>query len=420
MAKYIIQGSGKVHGSIAVQGAKNHALKAFASSILSADALTLQHVPEIEDTFRLVDILESIGVQVTHPTHGTYVLQPTTTVRTQLPKDLVPQLRASIVLTGPLLARYGSVAFPHPGGCVIGKRPIDLFIAGFEAMGAKYTFRNGLHRFTAKTGLHGVRYVFPKISVTGTETLLLAATLAQGTTELVNVACEPEVEALAQSLNDRGAKIGGIGTSTLTITGVKQLQGGTSTIIPDRIETLSFLFLALATKSKLTITDCDPSTVAVPLEILREAGVKFTTTANSIMVHTWKKLSPIHVTTKEYPDFPTDGQSPLTVLLTQIPGDSEVIETIYTDRLFYTDLLNRMGANITMHTPQHITVHGGTPLRGKPVDSPDLRAGIAMVIAAVVAQGQSEIGNIYQIDRGYEAIDVRLRKIGVKIQRVEG
>lgn len=419
MAKYIIQGSGKVQGTIAVQGAKNHALKAFASSLLSSKALTLRRVPEIEDTFRLADILRSIGVSVHHPTPGTYVVQPGQAVQTELPKDLVPKLRASIVLTGPLLARHGSVAFPHPGGCVIGKRPIDIFIAGFEAMGAKYSQRNGTHRFSAKTGLKGTRYVFPKISVTGTETLLLAATLASGTTELVNVAREPEVAALAESLNHRGAKIEGIGTSTLTIKGVKQLDAGTSTIIPDRIETLSFLFLALATKSTLTISECDPSTVAVPLEILREAGVKFTTTADSITVHPWKKLQPIHVTTKEYPDFPTDGQSPLTVLLTQIPGDSEVVETIYTDRLFYTDLLNRMGANVTMHTPQHITVHGGTPLRPKTVDSPDLRAGIAMVIAAVVAKGKSEIGNIYQIDRGYQAIDERLRSIGVKIERVE-
>lgn len=418
MSKYIIQGSGKVHGSIAVQGAKNHALKALASSLLSSESLTLKRVPEIEDVFRLIDILQSIGVTVDHPHHGTYVLTPGKTIHTKLPEDLVPKLRSSILLTGPLLARFGKVTLPHPGGCVIGKRPIDLFIAGFKAMGAKHTETNGLHTFTAKSGLQGTRYVFPKISVTGTETLMLAATLAHGVTELVNVAHEPEVLALAESLNARGAKISGIGTSMLTITGVQQLQGGDSTIISDRIETLSFLFLALATKSTLTITQCDPGTVAVPLEILRAAGVKFSTTKNSITVQPWKKLKPIHVTTKEYPDFPTDGQSPLTVLLTQIPGDSEVVETIYTDRLFYTDLLNRMGANITMHTPQHITIHGGTALRGKPVDSPDLRAGIAMIIAAVVAEGVTEIGNIYQIDRGYEAIDVRLRNIGVDIQRV--
>jgi UDP-N-acetylglucosamine 1-carboxyvinyltransferase len=261
--------------------------------------------------------------------------------------------------------------------------------------------------------------VFPKISVTGTETLMMAATLAEGTTTLVNVAREPEVEALAMYLQSQGAQIEGIGTSTLTITGVKQLNAGTCEIMPDRIETLSFLFLALAAKSELTITNCDPSTIAVPLQILAESGVQFTTTATTITVHPWTTLKPIKVTTKEYPDFPTDGQSPLTVLLTQIPGDSEVVETIYTDRLFYTDLLNRMGANITMHTPQHITVHGGTLLRAKAVDSPDLRAGIAMVIAAVIANGQSQIGNIYQIDRGYEALDQRLQEIGVDIKRVD-
>ncbi|EKD78961.1 MAG: hypothetical protein ACD_41C00218G0002, partial [uncultured bacterium] len=250
-----------------------------------------------------------------------------------------------------------------------------------------------------------------------TETVVLAAVLARGTTVIANAAREPEIEALCQYLVRCGAHIQGIGTSTITIRGVKQLRGGVATVIPDRIETLSFLFLALAAKQKLTIRQCQPEHVTVPLQLLRDAGARFAITRHSITVYPWQRLKPLQVVTREYPGFPTDGQSPLTVLLTQIAGQSEVMETIYADRLFYTDMLNRMGAHITMHTSQHITIRGATKLRGKIVDSPDLRAGIAMVIAGAVASGRTEIGNIYQIDRGYQAIDQRLRRIGIDIRR---
>ncbi|MDP3970590.1 MAG: UDP-N-acetylglucosamine 1-carboxyvinyltransferase, partial [bacterium] len=215
-----------------------------------------------------------------------------------------------------------------------------------------------------------------------------------------------------------GADIKGAGTSEIIINGVKLLSAGECQIIPDRIEALSFISLALATKSKLEITHIDLKHIETPLQLLRESGAKFDEDEDTLTIHPWKTLKPLQITTKEYPGFPTDGQSPLTVLLTQIEGDSEVMETIYTDRLFYTDMLNRMGAKIVMHTPQHITIHGPTPLRAKAVESPDLRAGIAMVIAAVVAEGESTIENIYQIDRGYESIDKRLQSIGVKIKRI--
>jgi UDP-N-acetylglucosamine 1-carboxyvinyltransferase len=286
-------------------------------------------------------------------------------------------------------------------------------------MGARYQYKNNHHHFSVgRKGLRGTDYVFPIVSVTGTETLLLAAVLASGTSHILNAAREPEIMALAEYLNSQGARISGAGTSTITIKGVKQLRAGTSTIIPDRIETLSFLFLGLATKSSITITHCRPADVAVPLQLLRDSGARFTLSRSAITIHTWKKLQPLQVVTREYPGFPTDGQSPLTVLLTQIPGVSSVMETIYADRLFFTDMLNRMGAHIQMHTSQHITITGGTKLHGKVVDSPDLRAGIAMVIAGAVAPGRTEIGNVYQIDRGYEQIDQRLRATGLAIQRV--
>lgn len=419
MDKFIIQGGHRLHGRIAVSGAKNHALKMFAASILSVQSMQLDHVPEIEDTYRLQEILTALGVQVERRHHGRYHLQPAAKLQTQLSDRLVPKLRASILLAGPVLARFHQVSLSHPGGCAIGKRPIDFFIHAFQAMGARYRWQRGRHHFSVgRSGLRGTRYIFPLISVTGTETLMLAAVLAKGTTTITNAAREPEIPALASYLNRQGAKIHGAGTSTIRIQGVARLRAGHCRIIPDRIETLSFIFLALATHSRLTITDCDPEHVAVPLQLLRDSGATFDVSSTTITVHPWRTLRPLQVITREYPGFPTDGQSPLTVLLTQIPGMSSVLETIYADRLFYTDMLNRMGAHIQMHTSQHVTIHGGTPLHGKVVDSPDLRAGIAMVIAGAVARGTTEIGNIYQIDRGYEAIDERLRGIGMHIQRV--
>lgn len=418
MAKFIIQGGQPIHGSIAVAGAKNHALKMCAAAVLTKQSVVLRNVPEIEDIFRLTEILQAIGVQVTRVQPGQYQLQADAVTTTALPKKLVPKLRAAILLTGPLLARFGQVSLPHPGGCAIGKRPINFFVDAFTAMGARHDYRRGLHTFRApQGGLRGTHYVFPAISVTGTETILLAAVLAKGKTVIENTAREPEIVSLADFLNAAGARIDGAGTSTITVQGVRSLRGGTATIIPDRIETLSFIFLALAAKQRLQITHCNPQQVAVPLQLLRDSGARFQTTTHSITVLPWKRLKPLQVITREYPGFPTDGQSPLTVLLTQIHGQSEVMETIYADRLFYTDMLNRMGARITMHTSQHITIQGGTKLKGKVVDSPDLRAGIALVIAGIIARGRTEIGNIYQIDRGYETIDERLRAIGVRIER---
>jgi UDP-N-acetylglucosamine 1-carboxyvinyltransferase len=250
MQKFIIQGGSKIHGTIAVSGAKNHALKAFAAALLSTDTMELDNVPEIEDIFRLSDILRQLGVRVSHPRHGQYKLNSKHITTTVLPKALVPKLRAAIVLTGPLLARCGSVTLPHPGGCAIGRRPIDIFIAGFKAMGVKHRERNGLHYFTAPRGLHGTHFAFPTITVTGTETLMLGATLAQGTTTLLNAAREPEIVALASYLNSQGAKITGAGSSEITIVGVPKLTAGKCHIIPDRIEMLSFIFLALAANSR--------------------------------------------------------------------------------------------------------------------------------------------------------------------------
>ncbi len=416
MGQFVITGRKKISGQIKVNGAKNFALKIIPAALLSDQPLTVTGVPEINDLQHLLTILREIGVNVKKHNHD-YTFKPGPTIKTELPHNLVRQLRASILLVGPLLARQQRVSLPHPGGCLIGTRPIDQFIKGFQSLGATVKNTANHYVFTTPQGLVGRPYVFTKISVTGTETMLLAAVLAKGTTTLINAACEPEVKALADYLNKQGARISGAGTPRLEITGVNKITAGTCAVIPDRIEAGSFAILAAATKSHLKITNVIPDHLAVPLKILQDMGVPLKIGRNYIEVLPWKKIIAQDIVTREYPGFPTDLQAPLTVLLTQAQGESHVLETIFENRLVYTDILNRMGARIALQNPREIIINGPTLLRGKVVESPDIRAGLALVIAALIAQGETTINNIYQIDRGYEKLDRRLRKLGVRIIR---
>lgn len=427
MERFLITGGNELSGSIRVNGAKNHVLKVIPATLLMSGASRLTNIPLVEDVHRMLEIIEQIGASINLQesadgmSHEVEITAPTD-FDGMLPEDLVPQLRSSLVLLGPLLTRFGQVQLPHPGGCNLGKRPIDFFIAGFEAFGASVSDANGVYTFSAPDGLTGAEYVFPAISVTGTETMMMAATLATGTTVLHNAAAEPEIPALADWLNACGAKITGAGTHTITIEGVDALQAQPVEILPDRIEAGSFTILAAATNSNVTITHCRPDHIRIALELLKEAGVEYSTTEDSITVYkreAGQSLKPVSVVTHEYPGFPTDLQAPMTVLLTQANGQSKVRETIYDGRLFYTDLLNTMGATISMLDPYRVIVDGPTALRGKVVTSPDLRAGIAMVIAGLMATGQTEIQNIYQIDRGYERLEERLKAIGADIERTE-
>ena len=420
MEKFIITGGKKLHGTISVKGAKNHALKMIPAAFLANGQTIIKNVPHVEDVARMLEIVVAIGGKAERRKKDMIAITPPKKFNGDLPRELMPKLRASLVLLGPLLARYKKVELPHPGGCNLGKRPINFFIEGFKEFGAKVIFKNDAYQFSAPQGLKGIHFIFPQISVTGTETLMLAAILARGRTILENTACEPEIKALADYLNSVGAKISGAGTPTIIIDGsAKLLNPGTATIIPDRIETGSFVILAAATKSSLTITNCEPQHIAVPLRLLEKIGVKTKIGKNYIKVLPAKKIKAIDITTHEYPGFPTDLQAPMTVLLTQADGDSIIRETIYEGRLFYTDSLNNMGAKIYLAGPFRAIVYGPRALRGKKVVSPDIRAGIAMIIAALIAKGQSEIENIYQVDRGYEAIDERLRKIGAQIKRIK-
>jgi len=430
--KFIINGlSGRktLSGSISVNGAKNSALKALASVFLFEDGLRLKNVPNIADVKQIILLLEDLGVKVSVPRKDEYHLNVEKIKKTDLDATISSQLRASIVLTGPILTRLGRVSFPHPGGCVIGERPIDIFLSSFKKMGAKikvaHSPKGSKYVIESKGRLKGAEIFLPNQSVTVTETIMMAATLAEGKTVIKNVAMEPEITDLANFLNSCGAKIKGAGTSTIEITGVKILKSKKKAykIPADRIEAGSFLLLGVLCARNLEIKNCDPSTLESLIETLKHSGVNLKIGKNNIKItNNLKKNSAfraVNIKTHEYPGFPTDLQAPMTVFLTQASGDSTVFETIFEGRLGYTEGLIRMGAKITNWDDHHIMIKGPNTLRAKELESPDLRAGLAFIIAAIVAKGQSVIHNIHYIDRGYEEIEERLKKIGVNIKRIK-
>ncbi|MFW0837803.1 MAG: UDP-N-acetylglucosamine 1-carboxyvinyltransferase [Candidatus Komeilibacteria bacterium] len=418
MAQYKIIGQQKIKGEIAVAGAKNNALKAVPATLLTDEICILHNVPDIEDMRIIFSLMRAIGSQIEALGNGSWRIDNSNIDPTAVDADLAKKLRSSIMFIAPLLARWGEVHLPHPGGCIIGKRPINFFVDGFTALGAKVTVTDDSYLFQAKK-LKANNIIFPQMSHTGTESMMMAAALAQGTTTIINAACEPEVVALAEMLNSMGANIVGAGTPTITIQGVDKLSGTEFSIIPDRLEAGSFIALAAANQQGLTITNCNPDHLAVPLYIYKRIGVNFSVGDDYINVKPSHKFEAIKIATHEYPGFPTDLQAPTTVLLTQAEGLSMVHETIYESRLLYTDLLNRMGAHIILCDPHRIIIQGATQLIGKKVESPDLRAGIAMVIAGTIAQGTTIIDNIYQIKRGYSNILERLRAIGIHIEEID-
>lgn len=418
MSKLIIEGPTKLHGEIAVKGAKNAALKIIPAALLSAQTIDIHNLPQIEDIGKALKLLKDLGAEINIGKNAT-TISTANIKKIQLNPKLANKFRASIMFVGPLLARIGEVKFPHPGGCVIGAggRPINLFLEGFKSFGAEITVGETDYHLKAKK-LKAGKFFFPVISVTATEALMMTATLAEGVSVLKNCAMEPEITALAQYLNKVGAKIKGAGTPNMTIEGVKKLSANKFTVIPDRIETGSFAIMAAITRSELRITTCQPEHIQILLNIFEKIGVPFSLGPNWIKIKPAKKIKPYSIKTHEYPGFPTDLQSPYTVLMTQANGTALIHETIYDRRLLFVDMLSQMGADIIMCDPHRVVINGPSKLYGKQLTSPDLRAGIAMVIAALVANGKTEIDNIYQIDRGYEDIDGRLRSIGANIKRI--
>jgi UDP-N-acetylglucosamine 1-carboxyvinyltransferase len=415
MTQYLIEGGSKLSGEIEVKGAKNLVLKVLAGCLLLDEEITIDNVPEIGDVLKMIEILKSLGAKVEKISHGQYTVCAKNLAQTQLDTKLAQGLRASIVLSGPLLARLKEVKITKPGGCPIGQRPIDMFLAGFEALGAETTEEENSFIVKAKK-LRGANFIFTRVSVTGTETLIMLATLTPGKTVLKNCALEPEISGLVNWLNNCGAKISGTGTPTIIIEGVEKLKGRNLTIMPDRIEAGTFVVMGLLTESSIKISNCEPHCLEIFLAMVKKTGGSFEIGSNYILTKPVKKLKATDLITHEYPGYPTDLQAPFTLLMTQAEGTSLIHDPIFEGRLFFTDKLNQMGANIIMCDPHRVIINGPTPLFGKKVDSPDLRAGITLVLAGLIAEGQTTIGNVYQIERGYENLVGRLQQIGAKIK----
>ncbi|MDO8425168.1 MAG: UDP-N-acetylglucosamine 1-carboxyvinyltransferase [bacterium] len=418
-ASFIVTGPSAIHGTVAVGGAKNEALKLFAAALLSDGPVTIRRVPDIEDVRHMAEIVRALGATVTAGPHE-YTIDAATLRNAELPAERMGKLRAGLVMIGPLLHRFGTLTLPLPGGDAIGRRPIDFFIQGFRAFGVQVEEEADAVRFTARA-LAPAHFVFPFVSVTGTEALMLFAVRVPGTTILENVAMEPEVVALGEFLNACGARITGLGTPTMRVVGVDRLSGGEVACIPDRVEAVTFAALTASCGGSLTITGCDPAHLQVPIAFLRSMGAAIDADAatGSMHIRVDGPLRAMPLRTHEYPGMATDFQPPLTVALTQAHGVALVHETIYEGRLFYIDRLNKMGANIILCDPHRCVVEGPRPLAAATLGSPDIRAGIALVIAAAAAQGVSTIHNVSQIDRGFEQIEQRLRAIGVDIRRTE-
>lgn len=431
MPKFVIQGGKTLTGRVAVSGAKNNALKLLAASILFDSPVVLTNVPQIEDVFRMIELLEKLGAKVKKSAHLTegeprrsdhaLTIDPKNIKKSDLDPEIAKRFRASIVAIGGLVGRFGRATLPHPGGCVIGERPIDFFIDGLQAMNVEHREINERHIFETKK-LKGADFMFRIPSVTGTETLMIAAVKADGKTILRNAACEPEILALAEFLNRAGAHIHGAGTASIEIDGLGPDATLTAAepfaVIPDRIEAGSWVILGALAASDLAIEHCNPEHLGSLLEHLKTAGVSVKTGPDWIRVKRAKKINALDVKTREYPGFPTDLQAPFCILLTQAEGRSEIFETIFDNRLEYLKDIARMGADVTFCDPHRAIIAGPTLLRGRVMESPDLRAGLAFVIAALVADGESEIHTIYQIDRGYENVEDKLARLGASIKRV--
>lgn len=420
MAYFRIKGQQPLSGEISVTGAKNAALKFIAASLMLDGQVTYTNMPDIEDVRRMLKLIQALGAKVTHdPAAHTVTIDPTTVTNFEITTEMAKASRTSIMLVAPLLVRFGKACIGYPGGCVLGRRPIDLYLKGYQRFGADMNVEDDTFEFVAPE-LHGMTFVFPFISVVATETFLIMATRTPGTTVLKNAAQEPEVVALAEFLNSCGAKITGAGTPTITIEGVTSLTGGKVAMIPDRIEAGTFVILGALTRSRIRVTNCIPEHLENILLHLESVGAPFEVGDTWIETKPYEhQLRATNIKTHEYPGFVTDLQAPFTVLLTQAHGTSLVHETIFEGRMFYTDLLARMGAEIILCDPHRAIVEGPRPLLGRKLESPDIRAGIAMVLAGLIARGETIIANIEQIDRGYEQIDARLRSLGADIIRVQ-
>ncbi len=419
MDKLIIRGGNPLLGTVRISGAKNAALPCMAAALLTDEPVILENIPQVHDIETTRKLLAAMGADV-ELGYGRAQHRTTICARAlaapEASYELVKTMRASTLVLGPLVARCGRARVSLPGGCAIGARPIDLHIKGLERLGAKITQEHGYVEATT-TRLRGAEIVFDKITVTGTEDLLMAATLAEGETVLQNCAREPEVADLAALLNAMGANVHGAGTSTIVVKGVTRLHGAKHRIIPDRIEAGTFIIAAALTGGDLNVAGCGPGHLAGVLQKLAETGVKTVVKADSVRVMGDQPLQAADMNTEEYPGFPTDMQAQYMTLSTQATGTSIITENIFENRFMHAQELVRMGANIKIEGRRAI-VRGGTALSAAAVLASDLRASASLVLAALVADGETIIDRVYHLDRGYENIEEKLKGIGAEIRRV--
>ena len=417
MDKFVITGGAALKGEIPTNGSKNAALPALAAALLTEEPVTLHRIPAVRDIRTMQRLLVDIGAQV-DVDGGSVRLHTPRIASPEAPYELVKTMRASSLVLGPLVARSGRARVSLPGGCAIGARPINLHIFGLEQLGARIHQSHGYIEAEAPEGLRGGVVHFDRITVTGTEDLMMAAVLAKGETVLRNAAREPEVSDLADMLVKMGARIEGAGTSTIRIEGVERLSGVEHTIIPDRIEAGTFL-IAGALTGDLTVTECNPEHLGALVSKLQQTGADVTQPGpTSLRARRGNRLRSVDMTTEEYPGFATDLQAQYMAFATQSEGIAIVVETIFENRFMHAQELARMGANIRVDGKQAI-VAGPTQLTGAGVIASDLRASASLVLAALVAKGETVIDRVYHIDRGYEKIESKLAQVGARIRRVE-
>ena len=424
MQKIVVTGGNTLHGEVTISGAKNAVLPILCATLLADAPVEITNVPHLHDVVTTVKLLGELGATIsldegTLSKGSSITVDPRTVNQHVAPYELVKTMRASILVLGPLLAKYGAAEVSLPGGCAIGSRPVEQHIKGLQALGAEITVENGFIKARAQR-LKGARFVFDMVTVTGTENVMAAATLAEGTTVLENAAMEPEVVDLADCLNALGARIEGAGTSRITIHGVERLSGGRHAVLPDRIETGTFLVAAAMTGGRVTARKARPDTLDAVLVKLVEAGAEVTTTADSITVDMHgKRPRAVSLTTAPYPAFPTDMQAQFMALNCVAEGVGVISETIFENRFMHVNELLRLGADIQIDGHTAI-VRGNERLSGAPVMATDLRASASLILAGLVAEGETTIDRIYHLDRGYENIEEKLGALGAKIRRITG
>ncbi len=417
MDKLVISGGRPLRGTVRVSGAKNAALPAMVASLLTEEEIVLTNVPRLGDIRTAGTLLRHLGAEVREGGDGSVTLRVADVPRPEAPYDLVKTMRASVLVLGPLVARCGRARVSLPGGCAIGPRPINLHLKGLEGLGAEITLSEGYVEVKAPR-LRGARISCDTVTVTGTENLMMAATLGRGVTVLENAACEPEVTDLAALLTAMGAEIEGAGTPTITIHGVEALSGATHEVIPDRIETGTYAVAAAITGGDVTLTHCTPSHLSSVTAVLQEAGVTLSPSGSTLRVQAPAgRPRPVTVTTQPYPGFATDMQAQIMALMAVAEGRSVITETVFENRFMHVNELLRMGADIAI-SGNTAVVHGVPALSGAPVMATDLRASASLVVAGLAATGITEVHRIYHLDRGYETIETKLRALGAQIERV--